>query len=395
MQEVLSMITPSKEEKEKITELSKIIVSELEKNLPHCEIIIGGSVGKETNLSGNHDIDIFVAFPKDNQISNQLEKAITWNYERIPGSRSYFQIHLQGYLVELVPILAITDANKQKNITDMSPFHVSWVKKHSTPKLQQEIRLAKAFCKACRVYGAESYQQGFSGYVIELLVIHSKGFIQFLKNILTWEDKKIINPGRLSEIGLNKAKLHSPIIVRDPTDPERNAAAALSYEQFERLKKKASAFLEDQNKSYFTKKEISYSKLRRKKGTLVFIEALPLKKKKDIAGAKAKKLFVHLKRALKEFGIQEEGFDFSENVKLWFRLEINKLPRIIHLHGPPSEMEIQVRAFKEKHKDAILKENIWTATKRREMTDLKQIISKIIKEEKEKIQKVITCQISQ
>jgi len=80
-----------------------------------------------------------------------------------------------GILFEFIPVVTIHKASDAQNITDISPLHVAWVNKH-IGKLRNDIRLAKLFCKAQGLYGAESHIRGFSGYLLELLVIAYGGF---------------------------------------------------------------------------------------------------------------------------------------------------------------------------------------------------------------------------
>ncbi len=55
------------------------------------------------------------------------------------GSRDYFQIKEKGFTFEVVPILKIKDAKEAMNITDVSPLHAAWVKKHK--KFADDIAL--------------------------------------------------------------------------------------------------------------------------------------------------------------------------------------------------------------------------------------------------------------
>jgi len=61
------------------------------------------------------------------------------------GSRDYIQTNIEGYSIELIPILNIKEVSEAENITDISPFHKRWVKQF--PKYSNDIRLAKAFAQ--------------------------------------------------------------------------------------------------------------------------------------------------------------------------------------------------------------------------------------------------------
>ena len=67
LEEVLEKIKPSREEREKILSLAEKLCSDLKKELGRAnlkaEVRVEGSVAKDTWLSENPDIDIFVRFP--------------------------------------------------------------------------------------------------------------------------------------------------------------------------------------------------------------------------------------------------------------------------------------------------------------------------------------------
>ena len=260
---ILQRIRPSPEE----TRTLKGIGNEITSNIKIAGTVseVGGSVAKGTWLKGSHDIDIYAKFnPKKYEgkdISSILKKVLEKNYDVdiIHGSRDYYQIKHGRYTVEIVPILDIKKVSNAKNITDVSPFHVKWVKKHK--ELTDEIRLAKAFCKANKIYGAESYIKGFSGYVLEILTVHYGSFDKLIKHAAKWEPKTVIdveNHHRGKNIGreLNTAKVQSPLILIDPVQKERNAAAGLGREKYERFKSITKEFLKNPTEDHFIKKKI-------------------------------------------------------------------------------------------------------------------------------------------
>jgi len=250
LKEVLAEITPSQQEKEALKTKIDVFINIINKNLKDAKAILGGSGEKDTWLKGAHDADIFVKFnfakyqDKSGQLSDILEKHLRKIFptlSRLHGSRDYFQAQEQGFIFEVVPILDIKKAQQAKNITDVSPLHSAWVNKF--PKLKDEIRLTKSFCKAQSVYGAESYIQGFSGYICEILTIYYKSFSKLVNAALQWDDKVIIDVEKYYKnkdavlFEMNKAKLHSPLILIDPVQKDRNAAAALSMEKFDLFRK--------------------------------------------------------------------------------------------------------------------------------------------------------------
>jgi tRNA nucleotidyltransferase (CCA-adding enzyme) len=227
--------------------------------LKNARCVAGGSLAKKTNLRNDFDIDLFARFDyslRKKDLSNLLEKALKKVFkkvERVHGSRDYFQVK-NKITFEIVPVLNIKSYKKAENVTDMSPFHVEYVNKKLNSKLRNEIRLAKQFCKSIRVYGAESYIQGFSGHVLDLLILYYGSFVQLLEQASVWGNRVIIDVDKklkdpMKE--LNESKTVSPLIVVDPIQPDRNAAAALSQEKFELFKKKSREFLQKPSEKYF------------------------------------------------------------------------------------------------------------------------------------------------
>src|SRR3989344_831244 len=290
MEEVLKRIKPGKEETKNCKAVTDLFLKKLNSNLKDAEAILGGSGAKDTWLSGNHDIDIFVEFNLkkystiSSELSEHLEKALKKTFrnkkiERVHGSRDYFQIDYEGISFEIVPILKISKAEQSLNITDISPLHSRWVNEKAKGK-KDEIRLLKQFCKANNLYGAESYINGFSGYVLDILTAQYGSFEKVLKATQRWKEKDVVDPSKfyptkeLALFHINTSKLQSPLIVVDPVDKSRNAAAALSMEKFLLFKEKAKKYLQKPSPEFFEKEKITLASLQQKykgKGTLVFV----------------------------------------------------------------------------------------------------------------------------
>ena len=202
---VLSEVKPSKAEQQEQAKATEQFLEKLNKTLANsgAKAILGGSSAKDTWLSNNRELDIFIQFPltkykdKTNQLTEILEEAVQKAFpklkrERLHGSRDYFQLNYKGFTFELVPILKINKAEEAINITDISPLHAKWVNKNGK-KIKDEIRLTKQFAKAQQLYGAESYISGFSGYILEILTIHYNSFEELLKAATKWKAPAIID----------------------------------------------------------------------------------------------------------------------------------------------------------------------------------------------------------
>ncbi len=339
----------------------------LKKNKNQAIIFIGGSFAKGTWVKKEiYDIDLLVRFKidKDN-LSDILEKAVKsacstmhLSYERVHGSRDYFRVAASSKIIlEVIPVLLIAKPSKAKNVTDLSYFHVSYMKKHARG-LENQVRLAKAFCQAQGVYGAEGYIRGFSGYALECLIIYYRSFIKML-NALNKTDKPIVldyarhyrNKNAL--VYMNQSKLASPIILIDPTFKERNALAALSNATFDKFKIAARSFLKSPSEKFFEKSILSVENFKKtaklKRGEFVNLVLETDKQAGDIAGTKLYKFYNFLKQKLeKDFIIIESYFKYDEksnaNCYMILRSRIKRL-----VIGPPLKMKEHAMAFRKKH----------------------------------------------
>jgi tRNA nucleotidyltransferase (CCA-adding enzyme) len=357
LQKVLLEIKPEKDDVKEVEDFIRSLNKEISKKKIKAKAVAGGSYAKNTWLSGDYDVDIFVKFDLK-YVSEDLSKLLLkvlkkFKPELIHGSRDYFWVR-NKLKFEIVPVLDIKRMSQAVNVTDFSPLHVNWVNSKGS-KYKNDIRLAKKFCKSVGCYGAESYIHGFSGHVVDILVIYYKGFIPLLKASLKWKPKVIIDYsgkiGKKALFTLNKSKIRGPMIAIDPVQPDRNAAAALSVKMMERFMVAAKKFLKKPSILYFEKSKIDFSKLK-KKGTLILIKVRAPKGKEDPVGAKLLKAFEFIGKKLKNFNVIDAGWQWNKGTKaeFWYVLKENKLPTYFEVPGPPVSMKEYVKKFKRKHK---------------------------------------------
>jgi len=112
MKYMLDGIIPCKEEKERVDKLINNFIRKIK--IKDALVLLGGSYAKNTWLSGNHDIDIYVAFNYDKyrkrNISTIVEEFLKKKFRNvgiIQGSRTYFQVKKEGFVFEIIPILNI------------------------------------------------------------------------------------------------------------------------------------------------------------------------------------------------------------------------------------------------------------------------------------------------
>lgn len=381
-----------KEADETISEINSL----LRKNNIKAECVAGGSYAKGTILKNDFDIDLFIRFDydyKDKDISGMLKKALDpLKLKQIHGSRDYFQIRKNKLLFEIIPVLKIENYKQAANVTDMSPLHVGYARSHfqNKPGLADQVRLAKQFCKSAGIYGAESYIRGFSGHVVDLLIIYYGSFEQLLMQASVWGSRVIIdieNHLKNPLEQLNKAKTQSPLIIVDPVQPDRNAAAAVSREKLDILKKKAKQFLNLPSQDFFIVKKIDIKavKARAKNGKdwLVTLKAKPLEGNEDVVGTKVLKCFEHIEKQLKknDFKILEYNWEFEPDQSLlYYIIKKEKLSDKITLCGPPVREKRDAARFRQKHKKIVFKNNRLYAEEKRKYQSPEQLLKDLINE---------------
>ncbi|MBS3170992.1 nucleotidyltransferase domain-containing protein [Candidatus Woesearchaeota archaeon] len=388
---LIDRIKPFKEEEKIVENLTKEVFSKLNK-IRNVKFVLGGSVSKDTWLKGTNEIDIFAKFNyfkfKEKDISAVLCKELKklFKLKLVHGSRDYFHINFKGFTFEIVPILDIKNPKEAKNVTDLSPLHINFVKKY--PKLKDEIRLLKMFCKTNSLYGAESYISGFSGYTLEILVIYYKNFKNVLKNATKWKDKTIIDIlGKVKDPlnELNPSKIVSPLIIIDPADQTRNISASLSHENFYKFINLSKEYLKNPSEKFFVERnEIP-------KDAFV-LKIIPLKGKKDVIGAKAVKDMTYIKNKLNEhvFFVNKSEWFWNKEIVFWFKVKNKKLSMYKIHKGPPESLEKNVDEFKKKHKNIFLKKGVYYAKIKREYVKVEDLIKKLLKDKyvKERVKEI-------
>lgn len=383
-----------KEISAQVKTFSGLLVKELRAANIKATVFLGGSFAKGTLLKKEiQDVDLFVRFSKEKNISDVLEKIIARTvkkvnkrYERVHGSRDYFKVDYGSFYFEIVPVRAITHPKKAENVTDLSYFHVGYVKR-AAKRLENEVRLAKAFFQAQEVYGAESYIGGFSGYGVECLIIHYKTFAAMIKAFCKADKQLIIDIKRFYKnssdmyVELNESKRKGPIVLIDPTFKERNVLAALTQETFDKTKKAAEQFLRVPSARFFERSALSVeqlaSKARKKKAELFLVKLSTSKPAGDVAGTKMKKFALFLEQTLqKKCDAELCSFVYSgAHTADAYLLGKSKETRI--QTGPPAHFEDYVKQFKKQHSNAYVKKGRWYAPLKK--VEPVEVLSEIVK----------------
>ncbi len=351
------------------------------------DFFIGGSFGKGTYLKGTSDVDIFARFDlsyKDHLLSDMLYeilKEAKLSFKKQKGSRDYYSVLFgprgKKIIFEVIPNRNIKDVSQMLNSTDVSPMHVEFLKTKAKQNLEltDEIRLCKQFFKAKGLYGAESYINGFSGHVIDILVAYFGSLEKLLENAKTWNEQIVLDicdyyksyDDAIASLPFDKL---SSLIVIDPILKDRNASRALSEEHF-------SEFVLISNMTEELKKEdfeihkpkkaqvISDIKEFAKENNLKFLIydfKFEIKNEsEDIVGSKLLKLHKKLFKMFDsyDFNIFKDDFfiDMSKGICLsTFLFEKTSLPNIKKIYGPKVSMRDAIINFL-KNRDRYFVEN--------------------------------------
>ena len=368
-----------------------------------AECSAGGSYAKGVILKNDFDIDLFVRFDwsyREKDISGLLSHALKpLRPALVHGSRDYFQLKRDGILFEIIPVLRIEDYKKAVNVTDMSPLHVGYAKRHfdKKPALRDEVRLAKQFCKAARVYGAESYIRGFSGHVLDLLIIYYGSFEKLAMQATLWGERVVIdieghwkNP--LQQ--LNTSKTISPLVIVDPIQPDRNAAAAVSREKFDVFRKAARAFLHKPSLDFFSVKPLDLAGLKKRAGNnwFVAVKASPLSGKDDVVFTKVFRVHELFGRELKKNGFKVlfSGWEHGGVCILYYAVKKEELSPFVLQKGPPVSDKRSSAAFRKRHKVVSVKSGILYAKEKRAFANPTALLKSLAKSPfvKEKVKSI-------
>ena len=259
---ILKDIKPTSDEKKHIDDVSSRIMNFLheacdEKGID-AKVTLVGSVAKNTALKGKSDIDIFIAFPLDTdkkylkRTGLDLAHDCCDEFQSTPqhhfASHPYVTADIEGCEVDIVPCYAIENGEELKSAVDRTILHTRYVKENLTERQQDEVLLLKRFMAMTGTYGSEFKVGGFAGYLCELLVIHYGGFEETLKAAVDWKYGQSID---LEGYGTSK-KFRDPLVVIDPTDKNRNVAAALRLDKMAEFIQSARNYMfSDNKKDYF------------------------------------------------------------------------------------------------------------------------------------------------
>ena len=233
---VLARITPDAATRARVDLARERLVARAEtaareRSLPVVRCLVAGSGARGTYLVDRLDLDLFLLFPPTlpraelERAGLELGRAILTEPETRYAEHPYLRGLFEGFRVDAVPGYAVEDPSKPITAVDRTPFHQAYLTERETPELVDQIRLTKQYLRTLGIYGSESRTAGFSGYLVELLVLRFGSLRGLLTAARTWRIpvKLVSTPGAAPTVPDDVA-----LVFDDPVDPGRNVATALS-----------------------------------------------------------------------------------------------------------------------------------------------------------------------
>ncbi|MEE3213414.1 MAG: CCA tRNA nucleotidyltransferase [Thermoproteota archaeon] len=288
-------------------EAFKLVNKECSNHKEVVSVQFGGSYAKGTWTPEKIDVDIFVKLKKSTSGKkfSELGKKIGFNalkkynpYVRY-SEHPFVEAMIDGTLVNVVPCYDVKKG-EWKSAADRSTFHTEFMSEKLTGQMKNDISLLKCMMKSNGVYGAEIANQGFSGYVTEVLVYYFGSF----SNVM----KEISKVNKNTRIGESSRKFNSAIIIIDPIDSNRNLGAAISMENVARFVLLSRKYLKKPSLSFFRNKKMKPKKEKEIVKNTVVVNFSYKKRSEDI-------IFGQIKRAANSFESQltQEGFRVLRN----------------------------------------------------------------------------------
>jgi tRNA nucleotidyltransferase (CCA-adding enzyme) len=348
---------PKREEEERLSSIAREVLRSVDEAFAGVEgfvrATLEGSAAKGTWIRARPEVDVFVHF-SPNVSRERLEKVVVERGSRALealGARWRLRYadhpYVEGFIgdvtVNVVGCYA-TEPGRWLSPVDRTPYHTRYVLSKLDDRLRAEVRLAKAFMRGIGVYGAELRVGGFSGYLVELLVLWYGSFLALLRDGAGWRPGKVIEmSGRRSEQELRALFPNSPLIVTDPVDVNRNVASAVTLTRFSEFVLASKFFLSEPSVKYFEPRPPAPRDTASPLGGLMVVRLRDLPElPTDTMWGEALRFARSVERRL-----QKEGFSvrrwatesIGNELLLLFDLEALDLPELELRVGPPVWMK--------------------------------------------------------
>ncbi len=404
-QAVLKKVKPSTKEVEGERKMADALMEQIRgMEGRHVEVMLCGSLARNTHLKGDRDLDIFVLFPENLgredfvkeglRIGKTLFKGHKW--EEAYSEHPYIRGEIKGFEVEVVPCYKVGSAEKIQSAVDRSPFHQRYLERKLTVEMRDEVRLLRQFLKGIKCYGAELRHSSLPGYVTELLVLKYGSFEGVVKAMAQWGKDEVIDLENHRPAGEARKKFDTHFVIVDPVDKNRNVAAALSFNQFTRMIAAARAFLRKPKPTFFFgQKEkrwpLTKVKAMLKKTELAGVETGYPKAVSDVVWGQLRRFGKKLANELGELDFKvmrhDEWTDEKKRMCCLYELEAVTLQKAMVRHGPPVTDQANSAAFLAKHKKPLsgprIENGRWVVEVERKHTQVQTALKELLQKTKE------------
>ncbi|MCW3996219.1 MAG: CCA tRNA nucleotidyltransferase [Candidatus Bathyarchaeota archaeon] len=368
-QQILAQITPKPHEYTKVNALSRKLEQKIAKicqneGIP-AKIRVEGSVAKDTWLSQNPDIDVFIRLPTSiprknlGEVGLRIAKKAAGDAEQLErfAEHPYLEIFLEGYRIDIVPCYDAKPGEWQ-SATDRTPYHTDYIKTHLDQKLRSEVRLLKQFMQGIGVYGAEIKVGGFSGYLCELLILKYNSFAEAIHVFAEYHQRLVIDlegfyAGREKELAL---LFPEPLVIVDPVDKGRNVASAVQPQRLYTLiaavrafQKKPSTHFFNPQKTHALPPDIVAKNLKTRGSSTLFLVLPNLSTVPDVLWGQLYRTKRSLRKLLEtnDFVVLKDAVWSNERSLNTFVFELKEhtLPNIAKHIGPPLERKAECDKF--------------------------------------------------
>ncbi|WP_129114548.1 CCA tRNA nucleotidyltransferase [Halegenticoccus tardaugens] len=363
---VRERVTPDSDERTRLDAAADALEARVEdalSDLPiEADVLRVGSTARGTWLAGDRDIDLFVRFPPSLSREKLERYGLKVGRAVLPDGREEFAEHpyvtgaFDGFDVDLVPCYDVPTASDIRSAVDRTPFHNAYLQARLDDDIAGDVRTFKRFLKGIGAYGSDLRTRGFSGYLAELLVLEHGGFEPLVAAAADWRP-----PVELDPEDHGRKSFDDPLVVVDPTDPERNVAAVLSAENVARLQHYARELLADPREELFFPPErpplteAAVGDRIAERGTAPVAVVL------DAPDIVEDQLYPQLRKSLDGIAseLDRRGFAplraaaFADGrAVLFVELTVGSLPAVERHRGPPVAVRRHASGFFAKYEDA-------------------------------------------
>jgi tRNA nucleotidyltransferase (CCA-adding enzyme) len=310
----------------------------------------------------------------------------------------YLEFHIDGIRVNVVPCYSV-EKGQWKSATDRTPYHTEYMREHLKPEMRLEARLLKRFMKGIRSYGAEIRVGGFSGMLVETLILHYKSFLDTLVQASKWKPVIFLDLEKPTSSQDSRPRdLGSPMVVIDPVDPNRNLAAAVRDDKLWGFVAASREFQNNPGTWYFfppkptpkTKAQIA-KLLEHQTRDIVAISFEHSKIVPDVLWGQLLKI----EKGLTELMIRQDFHPIRSTVwsdedrssAIFVELDTSTLPGVQLRQGPPISKMNDSQGFLDRHLNANdtirgpwMEDGRWVVDKKRRILTIEQLVTMALKD---------------